>query len=103
MKKNCILINTARGGIVNEDDLLWALQNKEICSAGLDVFEKEPPTKDNPLFELDNILLTPHNAALTLECRKRMSLESAENVAYFLEEKFKLNVTNIINRNKLNL
>jgi len=103
MKKNCILINTARGGIVNENDLLWALQNKKIYGAGLDVFEKEPPIKDHPFFELDNILLTPHNAALTLECRKRMSLESAENVAYYLEEKSKLNVTNIINRKNLNL
>ena len=103
MKKNCILINTARGGIVNENDLLWALQNKKIYGAGLDVFEKEPPVKDHPLFKLDNIVLTPHNAALTLECRKRMSLESAENVAYYLEEKSKLNVTNIINRKNLNL
>ena len=64
--------------------------NKKIYGAGLDVFEKEPPIKDHPLFKLDNILLTPHNAALTLECRKRMSLESAENVAYYLEEKSKL-------------
>ena len=103
MKKNCILINTARGGIVNENDLLWVLQNKKIYGAGLDVFEKEPPVKDHPLFKLDNIVLTPHNAALTLECRKRMSLESAENVAYYLEEKSKLNVTNIINRKNLNL
>ena len=103
MKKNCVLINTARGGIVNENDLLWALQNKKIYSAGLDVFEKEPPIKDHPFFELDNILLTPHNAALTLECRKRMSLESAENIAYYLEEKSKLNITNIINRKILNL
>ena len=103
MKENCVLINTARGGIVNENDLLWALQNKKIYSAGLDVFEKEPPIKDHPFFELDNILLTPHNAALTLECRKRMSLESAENIAYYLEEKSKLNITNIINRKILNL
>ena len=103
MKENCVLINTARGGIVNENDLLWALQNKKIYGAGLDVFEKEPPIKDHPLFKLDNIVLTPHNAALTLECRKRMSLESAENVAYYLEEKSKLNVTNIINRKNLNL
>ena len=103
MKENCVLINTARGGIVNENDLLWALQNKKIYGAGLDVFEKEPPIKDHSLFKLDNIVLTPHNAALTLECRKRMSLESAENVAYYLEEKSKLNVTNIVNRKNLNL
>jgi D-3-phosphoglycerate dehydrogenase len=103
MKENCVLINTARGGIVNENDLLWALQNKKIYGAGLDVFEKEPPIKDHPLFELDSILLTPHNAALTLECRKRMSLESAENVEYFLQGKSELNVTNIVNRKNLNL
>lgn len=103
MKNNCILINTARGGIINENDLLLALSNKKILGAGLDVYETEPPLKENPLLKLDNILLTPHNAALTLECRKRMALESAENIVYFLEDKSDLNIKNIINFEKLNL
>ena len=103
MKKNCILINTARGGIINEMDLEWALKNKKIYGAGLDVFEKEPPLKNNSLFKLDNILLTPHNAALTLECRKRMSIECAENIFFYLDNKKKLNKNNVINRKLIKL
>ena len=96
MKENCILVYTARGGIINEKDLIWALQNKKIYGAGLDVFETEPPLKDNPLFQLDNVLLTPHNAALTLECRKRMAVETCENIAYYLTNSDRLNKNNII-------
>ena len=103
MKKNCIIVNTARGGIINEDDLFLALKNKKILGAGLDVFVEEPPQKENPLFKLDNIILSPHNAALTLECRKRMSVETAENIAFYLEDHSKLNLQNIINRKNLNL
>jgi len=103
MKKNCILINTARGGIINEEDLLWALTNDEIRAAGLDVFTTEPPSKNNPLLKLDNILLSPHNAALTLECRRRMAIETAENIAFYLEDKKKLNKKNIVNRKIIGL
>ena len=103
MKKNCVLVNTARGGIINEKDLLWALESNKIFGAGLDVFETEPPDNNHPFFKLDNILLTPHNAALTLECRKRMSLECAENIVYFFNNDKKLNINNIINRKILNL
>ena len=103
MKDNCIIVNTARGGIINEDDLLLALKNKKILGAGLDVFVEEPPQKKNPLFKLDNIILSPHNAALTLECRRRMSLETAENIAFYLDDHSKLNFQNIINRKNLNL
>ena len=92
MKKTCIIVNTARGGIINEKDLIWALTNKEIYGAGLDVYEKEPPDRSNPLFGLDNIVLSPHNSALTLECRKRMSVESCENIVYYLNNKLKLNI-----------
>ena len=103
MKKNCILVNTARGGIINEKDLIWALTNKKIYGAGLDVFETEPPLKDNALFQLDNVLLTPHNAALTLECRKRMAVETCENIAYYLTNSDRLNKNNIINKKLLEL
>ena len=103
MKKTCIVVNTARGGIINEKDLVWALTNKEIFGAGLDVYEKEPPDSSNPLFGLDNIVLSPHNSALTLECRKRMSVESCENIVYYLNNKSKLNVNNIVNGKNINL
>ena len=98
-KPNLILINTARGGIINEDALCDALKNKKIFGAGIDVFEKEPPTENHKLFSLSNTLLTPHNAALTLECRKRMSIESCENVFNFLTKSKNLNKNNIINLN----
>ncbi len=101
-KKNLILINTARGGIINEEALYKALKENDIFAAGLDVFENEPPEKDNQLFSLNNIILTPHNSALTIECRKRMSVESCENVIFFLKEKNNLNKKNIVNLNKIN-
>ena len=97
-KKNLILVNTARGGIINEKELFNALKEKKIAGAGLDVFENEPPPKNYPLFSLDNIVLSPHNAALTLECRKRMAIESCETVIYFLNKNKKLNDNNIVNK-----
>ena len=103
MKKTCILVNTARGGIINEQDLIWALTNKEIYGAGIDVYEKEPPNNDNPLFKLNNIILTPHIAGLTLECKKRMAIETCENILHYLSDRSKLNVTNIINGKKIGL
>ena len=84
MKETTILVNSARGGIINENYLEKALKTNKIRGAGLDVFEHEPPDENNPLFKLSNIVLSPHNAALTLECRKRMALEAAENIIYYL-------------------
>ena len=101
MKKNSIVINTSRGGIINEIDLYQALNEKMIKSAGIDVFESEPPDPNHPFFKLENILLTPHNAALTLECRMRMSQEAAENIYFYLKEKNKLNYENLVNKNYL--
>ena len=103
MKETAIVVNTARGGIINETSLVNALQNKIILGAGLDVFEKEPPDENHPLFNLDNVILSPHNAALTIECRKRMAVESAENIAFFLLNNKKLNLNNIVNRQKLGI
>ena len=62
MKPTAILINTARGSIVNEKDLVDALQSKKIAGAGLDVFENEPIPPDSPLLKMDNVLLAPHNS-----------------------------------------
>ena len=101
MKKNSVLVNTSRGGIVDENSLYEALNSKLIKGAGMDVFETEPPSSDHPFFNLDNILLTPHNAALTLECRKRMALEASENIAYYLKDMSKINNYNLVNKSFL--
>ena len=98
MKKNSLLINTSRGGIVNENDLVQALKSKKIKGAGMDVFVSEPPEPNHPFFKLDNILLTPHNSALTLECRERMSLEASQNILYFLKNMPELNKENLVNK-----
>ena len=103
MKETAIVVNTARGGIINEASLVNALQNKKILGAGLDVFEKEPPDENHPLFNLDNVILSPHNAALTIECRKRMAVESAENITFFLLDNKKLNLNNIVNKDEKKL
>ncbi len=101
MKKNSILVNTSRGGIVNENDLYTALESKKIQGAGMDVFVSEPPESNHPFFKLNNILLTPHNAALTLECRERMSLEASQNIVFFLKKMSELNVENLVNKKYL--
>ena len=101
MRKNSILVNTSRGGIVNENDLCIALESKKIQGAGMDVFVSEPPESSHPFFKLDNILLTPHNAALTLECRERMSLEASQNIVFFLKNISELNVENLVNKKYL--
>lgn len=77
MKRTAYLVNTARGDIVNEDELVEALRAEEIAGAALDVYEKEPPAEGDPLFGLENVVLTPHNASLTKECMARMSLHAA--------------------------
>ena len=103
MKDSCVIVNTARGGIINEQDLYQALKDKKLRAAGLDVYEQEPPPSDHPLFDLSNVLLTPHNAALTLECRMRMAVEVCEIVSFYLKNKEKLNLQNIINRKELGI
>ena len=89
MKSNAIIINTARGGIINEVDLDNALKSKIIYAAGLDVFEKEPPDSNNPLLKNKNVLLSPHSATFTNECKSRMSLETVQNIIDFFENKTK--------------
>ena len=87
MKKNCIVINAARGGIINEVDLDKALKENLIFGAGLDVFETEPPKSDNPLLKNDKVFLSPHTAAFTEECMIRMGKETIQNIIDFFEKK----------------
>ena len=92
MKKNIIIINTARGGIINEKDLDYALNNKIIFGAGLDVFEKEPIEMSNPLIKNKKVLLSPHSATFTKECTKRMGIQTVQNLIDFFENKLKKNM-----------
>ena len=86
-KSNMILINTARGGIINEIDLNKALNENIIFGAGLDVFEREPIDENNPLKKNKKVLLSPHSATFTNECKSRMSIETTKNIIDFFENK----------------
>ena len=87
MKKNAVIINTSRGGIINETDLDKALTNNVIFGAGLDVFEKEPIDMNNPLINNKKVLLSPHSATFTNECKSRMAIETIKNIIDFFENK----------------
>ena len=87
MRKNSIIINASRGGIINEIDLNEALNKGMIFGAGLDVFEKEPPNPNNPLLKNKKVLLSPHSATFTEECNERMSKETIQNIIDFFENK----------------
>ena len=98
MKKSSFIINTSRGGIIDEEALATALEEDKIAGAALDVFENEPPNADNALLKLKNIILTPHSAALTKESSRRMAMHAAEGVADVLEGK---EPKWVFNKNKL--
>lgn len=93
MKENSILINTARGPIINENALIKALEKKWIFGAGLDVFENEPII--NPkLLKLDNVIIQPHSASATIKTRSKMSIIAAKNMIEGLENKIPTNCVN---------
>lgn len=87
MKKSAILINTARGKVVDETALIEALKEKKIRGAGLDVFEKEPLPVNDPLTKLENVVLTPHIAFLTEESLEECTYVCIQNVERFIEGK----------------
>ena len=87
MKKTAVLINAARGGVVNENDLNKALNENLISFAGIDVFEIEPPEINNPLLTNKRVILSPHAATFTKECLENMSEETVQNIIDFFEKK----------------
>jgi glycerate dehydrogenase len=93
MKPSAYLINTARGAIIKEVDLIVALQQGKLAGAALDVQDPEPPDLNNPLFTMDNVILTPHIGWRRLESRQRLITLTAANIVAFIQEK-PLNVVN---------
>jgi phosphoglycerate dehydrogenase-like enzyme len=87
MKPGAIFINTARGPIVREADLIAALQTNRIAGAGLDVFDREPLPPDSPLYSLSHVVLTPHAAGITPETTEAGLALAIENVFAFFAER----------------
>ena len=101
MKKSSFIINCARGGILNEEDLYEALTNKKIAGAGLDVFDIEPTPSSNPLFKLNNVILSPHIAGVTVESTVRMATETVQNVLDVLDDK--INQSVVVNKKEIGM
>ena len=87
IKKSAFIVNTARGAIMDEKALIKALREGWIAGAALDVFEEEPPKHDNPLFKMDNVLVTPHFASCTYEAYQREAFMAVEQVLKVLRGK----------------
>ena len=83
MKSSSFVINTARAGIVNQEDLKWALQNKIIAGAAIDVYDKEPP-KDNDILLLPNLINTPHIGGNAKEAVEAMGVSAIDNILKWL-------------------
>lgn len=101
MKSSSVLVNTSRGGIVDEIALAEALRAGQIRAAGIDVFADEPPAPDHPLFGLDNVLLSPHIAGLTEEGSARLGHHSIQNILDFLDGR--LDPALVVNREILHV
>jgi lactate dehydrogenase-like 2-hydroxyacid dehydrogenase len=85
MKPSAILINASRGAIVDETALIRALQDKWIAGAALDVYEKEPVADNNPLLDLENVVLVPHIGSATAEARSKMAETATLNLISVLK------------------
>jgi len=87
MKPTAFVINTSRGEIIQEGALVEALRSGQIAGAGLDVFEKEPPDQGNPLLGMENVIMTPHTAALSKDTVSKLAEGSALNALSVLDGK----------------
>jgi D-2-hydroxyacid dehydrogenase (NADP+) len=92
MKPNAYLVNVSRGGIVDEPAFIKALQEGRIAEAGLDVFQEEPLPPDSPLYDLDNVILSPHVAGFSPHYDERASDLFAENLRRYLAGEKLLNL-----------
>ena len=99
MKPTAFLVNTARGGIIDEADLLDCMKRNVIAGAGIDPFVVEPATAQEPLFQLDNVIFSPHSAGVTEESMFRMGANTAQNVVDCFDGK--LDPANVINKEVL--
>lgn len=91
MKKSCVFVNTARGGVVDETALIKALKTNQIFASGLDVFAQEPLKEINPLLKMKNVVLAPHIGSASIACRNKMAEIAALNIEAVLEGKKPLN------------
>lgn len=96
LKSDCSIINTSRGDLIDEKDLIYHLKENKNFYVGLDVFNPEPPSSSNELLKLKNTILTPHSAAYTEECLQEMSLHCAINIENFF--KGKIDQSRLVNK-----
>jgi len=101
MKPTAVVINTSRGSHIDESALIKALNSKKLSGAGLDVFSPEPPAADNPLYQLDNVILSPHIAGFTAQCAARMAHDAAQNIIDAIDGK--LNPSRVVNAEAIGL
>tara|TARA_Y100001947_G_C10256451_1_gene268125 strand:+ start:24 stop:704 length:681 start_codon:yes stop_codon:yes gene_type:complete len=101
MKSSAYFINTCRGGTVDEEALIEALNNKELAGAGLDVFEIEPTAPDNPLFAMDNVMVTPHSAGSSDRSRVASQIQVGQEAARLLVGTWPMSLVNPEVRSKI--
>ena len=101
LKPNCVILNTSRGGIIDDKALAQALRENRILAAGIDVFEEEPLNPNNVYSDLDNVILTPHSAGMAYESAERMAVASVQNILNFFNEK--LDYSLVVNKNDIRL
>ncbi|WP_417208606.1 hydroxyacid dehydrogenase [Antarctobacter sp.] len=99
MRDGVVIVNTARGGIVEESALIAALESGKVGAAGLDVFESEPPADDSPLTHFDQVILSPHIAGVTEGASERMALGSAQNIIDFFKDR--IDPALVVNRREI--